>query len=525
MKKYFLLLPLITAVLPVNAQLTAPGAKGDIDRAEMFLHQNMAAAAIDNLADITLPQTPARLLDEADARFMRGQYAEAAQLYSEFSRIYPANDNAAYASSAYADCLFLLGKTADAAKIYAEVPQGWLNPEREAQTTYRQALCALNDDKTEHAQKLFTKAAANSSTRSAANYYLGVIAFDSMQYSDATHYFALVDHTGIIGIRADWYMAQVDFARQQWSKALAEANNVLRSCPDDLKPEMMRVAGESLCRLDRENEGLEMLRKYVASCKNPTLSALYLIGVDDYRNARYSDAVTRLTPVAEGTDAALRQSAYLFIGQSLTHQGDNDAAILAFNKAINTPSGDPDTEEAAYYNYAVAKFNGATVPFNSAVQTFEDFLKRYPSGVYSERVAEYLAGAFLADKDYQRAVNRIDATRNPSPKLLSVKQKALYALAWNDIQNHNYAGADTYLEKAAQINGFPALAAEIAFLQGIIRADEGNYGTAATLFDRYLRQAPLGAPNIPLANYRLGYALYSQGKAAGADAADRKSVV
>lgn len=82
----------------------------------------------------------------------------------------------------------------------------------------------------------------------------------------------------------------------QWAKALSQARQVLRVCPPEQRPEMMRVAGESLVRLGQQSEGIEMLRKYIAEYKTPEKSALYLVGVADFEGADYDAAVEHLRP-------------------------------------------------------------------------------------------------------------------------------------------------------------------------------------------------------------------------------------
>ena len=38
----------------------------------------------------------------------------------------------------------------------------------------------------------------------------------------------------------------------------------------------------------------------------------------------------------------------------------------------------------------------------------------YPTGIYSDRIREYLAQGYLADEDYTKALERLQAIANPS---------------------------------------------------------------------------------------------------------------
>ncbi len=91
----------------------------------------------------------------------------------------------------------------------------------------------------------------------------------------------------------------------------------------------------------------------------------------------------------------MAQTAYLYVGQALHHRGDIDAALLAFDKATKIDGGDASVREAAYYNYAAARFGGGTIPFGSSAKTFEKFLQLYPDGPYSDRVRQYLVEGYM----------------------------------------------------------------------------------------------------------------------------------
>lgn len=518
MKPYILMLAALG--LGAHAQVTQPGAAGDYCRALMLDNVANYQAAVDQLVDSygmsDSDMLRARLL-EARAMYSSGDYAGASMIYNAILAAAPASAEVLVANAGLADCLYARGQYAEALEAYRAVGVGRLAPAVAARLNYNCGICAYETGNADEAAKYFAEAASESVTRSAANYYLGVLAFEKGDYAKARNYFGLTNRTVEPGSRAPFYLARIDFVQGQWAKALSQARQVLRVCPPEQRPEMMRVAGESLVRLGQQSDGIEMLRKYIAECKTPEKSALYLVGVADFEGADYDAAVEHLRPVTDSPDAKLAQSAYLFIGQALMHNGDHDAALMSFDKATAIKGGDPAVEEAAFYNYAVAKFEGAAIPFKSSAETFEEFLRRYPSGQYSERVAEYLAGGYLADKDYALAVERIDNVTRPSDNLLKTKMQALYALAWTDWQAGDYAAAMTNLDKASQYSRLDSsTAAEVDLLKAYIYSRKGNDKEAARLFRQYLDKAPRRAANRSEASYGLGYALYNQKEISGA---------
>lgn len=497
-----------------SAQTVAPGASGAIDRAKILYKSGNYHGAVDQLEsayDCSPTAEVERRMLLAKSRYALGEYNAAMLEFSEIVESYPSSAEALEASVGVADCYFAQGDYKKALERYSKVEVRRLAPARAAELNYRCGVCAFELDNTTSAARYFSEAAKESSTRSAANFYLGVIAFNDGNYDKARQYFNLTNQSTEPGRGAPYYLAQIEYAQGSWAKALTQARQVLKACPESERAEMLRVAGESLCQLGQKNDGLDYLRKYLAVSKNPAASALYLVGASDFENGDYELAIEHLRPATESDDSKLAQSAYLFIGQSFMHLGDNDAALMSFDKATKIHDGDPEVEESAYYNYAVAKFEGASIPFKSSAETFEEFLQRYPSGPYSERVAEYLAGGYLADKDYARAVERIDRMKRPTDAMLNTKLQALYALAWTDLQSGDYASAMSNINKASAYTRYDAkTAAELDLLKAQALLRQGENEEAAKYFRSYLDKSSRRATNRSVASYGLGYALYNQ---------------
>ncbi len=506
--------------LSAHAQIVSPGAEGAVTRAETLYDCGNYAGALDQLSsvsDVPSPLVVRHKLLKARCLYASGDYIAAREEYLGAARVEPWSADAVEASAGAADCLFARGLYKEALGEYSSLAVEQLAPSKAAAVFYNSGVCAFEEGEVRAAARYFADAAKDGSTRSAANFYLGVIAFNEGDYGKARNYFNLTNQGVEPGRRSPYYLAQIEYGQGAWAKALTLARQVLKAGQAPEQAEMQRVAGESLCRLGQNSEGLEYLRKYLKSTSKPALTALYLVGVDDFENGDYSEAVEHLRPVCDSEDPKAAQSAYLFIGQAQLHQGDSDAALMSFEKALGIDGGDTDAEEAAYYNYAVAKLEGASIPFKSSAGILEEFLRRYPSGPYSQRVSEYLAGGYLADKDYARAIERIDKVAHPSDAMLKTKLQALYALAWTDYRSGDYDSALANLNKAGEYTGFDrGTGMEVDLLKAETLLRRGDSKDAAKLFRSYLDKAPREAVNRPVASYGLGYALYNQKDIQGA---------
>lgn len=513
--KFFLGVAAVASFFGAAAQVNAPNNIGDFVRSRAMLADRNDHAALDQIRrldtrNLTERQRQDALMDKGAALFGAGRYSEARTAFLSFKRKYPYSAERTLASMRAADCLYAMGNYGDALAEFAVIDEACLPDYEAAALHYNAAVCAFRSDDSEYAEIEFGLAERSTDYRSAARFYLGVIAYEKGEYAKARSYFSGVDTTVAPGDMAQFYIVSTDLAEGKYSDAANGARNLLHrsDLPPTVAAEMNRVAGEALFRSGDRAEAVKFMRKYLAATDRPLPSACYIAGLADYDQGNYTGAVELLRKAADSDDAVLSQSAYLYIGQALRHSGDPDAAILAFSKAADSDA-DPAVREAAYYNYAASKFGGAAVPFGSSVETFESFLKLYPDGPYSDRVREYLVDGYVSDNDYDRALQRVEAIRNPGRQALTAKQRIYYVLGSRALAAADNANATGYLDKAAALASYdPAVAAEVILLQAENLAAQGKHEAAVAKFNDYIsRTARNNAKNRTTAFYGLGYSL------------------
>ena len=172
-------------------------------------------------------------------------------------------------------------------------------------------------------------------------------------------------------------------------------------------------------------EAVPYLWDYAAKAKDPAPSAYYILGIDEWNRGDY-DAAGKLFQQAVNDDNAMGQSAYLYLGQTYLKQGNTNSALMAFQKAYGM-TYDPATRETAFYNYAVAKSNGGKAPFENSAAIFEDFIASYPDSRYAPAVQRHIVSGYLANGNYDKAVEVADRFKNPTSEVHAAKQRALSA--------------------------------------------------------------------------------------------------
>lgn len=394
---------------------------------------------------------------------------------------------------------------AKALELYRRVDASALTSERHDEYDYRTAYCYLKLGDYDSAQTLMMSLRDKPEYRDAATFYLAYIAYAQRQYDTALEFFGQANTAKAPGDMTPYYLAQIYFVREDYSRSLDEARRILGRGTAEFTAEANRIAGESLYHLDRFDEAVPHIRAYVDATIEPQPTALYILGVSEYNSGEYANAVQTLRRVCD-SPSAMGQNAYLYIGQALLKQNDTDAAIMAFDRAARM-TFDNSARENAYYNYAVALSRGGSVPFGSSVKTFEEYLELFPESTHSDIVRRYIIAGYVTDRNYDAAIASINRTSNPSAEVLAAKQQVLYALGLRDLGAGRRGDAIARLEQALELARYDnKVAHETLMALGEAYLLDNQYTNAAENLKAYLQEASGKNANTRLAYYDLGYA-------------------
>lgn len=527
-KRFIIPLLAAAAITPMTAQINSTATDGWLARGvEMFDDHNYNGC-IDQLTHIDRSALTTESREQVDWLLARAQFAingsGTRPHFVAFLSLYPYSLHRYEAIMYIGDCLFE-SSYADALKAYQRVDRNCLTLDKAEDLDYHMAYCYLRLADFDRALPLFNRLSRTDAYGHAARFYQAYIAYARGDYGEAERLFKSVDTAKAPGNMADYYLAQIYYMRGDYREALATSRSLLRRSGIEagFTAEANRLAGESLYQLGDAAAAIPYLKKYVAAVETPEASTLYILGISQYNQGDYEGAVASLQSVSELNDA-MGQSASLYIGQALMKLGEKDAALLAFDKALRMDF-DPAVREAAYYNYAVAKFSGANIPFGSSVATFEAFLNRYPDSRYAPEVQEYIVDGYLTDKNYDQALASINRMSRPSKKVLAAKQKVLYNLGASALASGNPTTALVYLNEADGLRSHDAdVATEVNLLIGEAAYRTGDYAASQKALNTFLTRSKNNNVNRPLAYYDLGYTEFARKHYPQAADAFRKAV-
>lgn len=513
MKRLILLTALsasATIIAPsADAAINSPEARGYYERGiAMYLNRNYNGC-IDQLLQI-------RNLSSADANSedvlfyiamatLHSGDDEAIDLLNAFLRRFPASPRTQDVMTSIGDYFFTRGSYGEAIDQYAKVDIDALTADRAEDLLYRKFYSHLMLGENDRALSILELLKPMRRYGNAALFYQGYIAYSRQDYRQARKLFEEVDPNREPGDAAAYYLCQLDFYDGKYGQAAQQAKTLLsRPALKRFAPELKRILGESLYATGQRKEALPYLREYISEERTPRPSACYILGVDQYDNGKYMQAIETLQK-AVGTTDVVGQSAYLYLGKSYIKVGNTNAAILAFEKASRMDFS-PAVSETAGYNYIAARLDGGRVPFGSSVDMLENFLKKYPDSQYADNVRENLVSGYLSDNDCDNALRVLNSVRNPSPALIAAKQQVLLMIGAKTYRNGDPEKALSYFTEGEAIsNGNAEVRRQCTLWAANCLYDMERYDEAAANYLTFLEQAPKSDTNRLSAYYNLGY--------------------
>lgn len=521
-------------VLAASAQVSSsagrfsPQTPGYMERARVMRGEGNYAGVIDQLRHldtqgvVLTPQEAGEytfLL--ADAYYQRGD-SECLRLLLDFVKTYPASPLATEASLAIGDFYFFDHNWPDALEAYNAVNFDRLNRDQRPLYTYRKALSMIKTGHFGEARPLVASLKGNAAYADAYYFYTAYLDYIDGKFDRAYNLFAKVP-PNLDGMEAAYYMTQIDYSRGEYQTVINRGTSLLRKRPvPELVPEMNRIVGLSYFKTGDMGEARDYLLRYAAAIEGePAADAQYALGAIDYSRGDYAGAARRFSTITDLNDE-LGQGAWLYLGQCYLQQNNPTSAVMAFEKASKL-NFDKKVGEAALYNYVTSLTRGGKVPFSSAAGLLEKFARQYPDSEYTPEVEAYLATAYYNDRNYARALECIDAIRNPSASVRATRQKILYELGVECLTNGRTEQSVRYLRDAASQRTLDReLAAQASLWLGDAYFALNRFEAARDAYDAFVRAS--AGENRALGYYDLAYAKYKLKNYRGA-AADFNSAI
>ena len=385
-----------------------------------------------------------------------------------------------------------------------------LSKEQKETLYYRLAYSLMQNDDLKAARSNFvTVSGLGGKYSEASTYYIAYIDYASGRYEDALREFNRLRKQSEYSEQANYYIAQIHYIEDRHLESARISERLLRMYPESKNnTELYRIAGHSYYQLGNRNKALTMLREYVSSVDEPERGELYLLGICEYNEGNYKEAVEALSQTILNEDE-LTQNASLYLGQSYLRLNDGPNARMAFEQAA-TMTFDKKIQEIALYNYALQIHETSFTGFGESVKVFENFLNDFPDSEFSDKINDYLVEVYLTSKNYQAALESIRKIRAPSIKILEAKQNILFQLGNQAFMDTNMDEAIGFFRQAIEMGNYDNEArANAYFWRGESYYRLGRYSDAIADFNTYISRT--NNLNIsPLVYYNIAYCYFKR---------------
>lgn len=506
----------------------------------------------------TIRQTdPLKLYKEAEEHYNFGRFALAYPLLQEFLRDYAAN-NAGLSDPEYADALYMLAVSAkeagapeaekalnDFAANYKGHPRtngayfhlgeiAYRKPEykdalaqfdkvdekalsgREARDfAFERAFSHFALKNFQQARGYFNAIAADTKSpyQEEAMYYAGLSSYYLNDYNGALKHFQKLETSKKYAKTVPYYIASIKFVNKDYKGVIDYAEPKLKQNVN-YSNEIAHLLGVSYYELKDYEKAKYYLEQYVQNAAKVTPEDYYILGYVQAQQGDCQKAIQNLKNLSP-LENALGQNAMFLLGQCYQKTGDKQNARNAFLQA-SRKSFDKNIQEEATFQYA--KLSYELEYTNDALLTLKKFITDYPKSKFFNEANEILADIFLNTRNYEEAMQIIEALPNKSPKLQEAYQKMAYYRGIAYVADNKFAAADDMFNRSLKYPNNKSIEALCYYWKADMAHQQGDYPKSIQLVGKFLPLSTQVSPehsvkaNAGTANYLQGYNYYKQKK-------------
>ena len=340
-----------------------------------------------------------------------------------------------------------------------------------------------------------------------ANFYYSHSAYTEKKYETALPGFLRLVGNETFGSVVPYYITQIYFIQGKYEMVVKEAPQLLNDSANIQKEsEINRMIGESYFNLKSYSTALPYLKK-AGFGGNP--QGNYVLAFCYYKSNDCVNAIDHFEKATENKDS-LAQNAWYHMADCHIKLGQRIQAKNAFYSAYQNDFDKKITEDALF-SFAKLSYELDFSPYNEAVKAFSKYLKEYPNSPRKDECYNFLINVYSTTKNYDLAIQSIEAMGEVDPILKVVYQKLIYFKGVEFFNNNDLNSAETEFKKSLAQNTDPKLnslnqywLAEISFLRK-------DYSTAIDAWKKFqLIPGAAGLKEYDLSNYAIAYAYFQR---------------
>ena len=428
----------------------------------------------------------------------------AADLIERFLTEYPTSAKSNQANIEIAHYYFEQKNYSGALQYFEKVQEYQLDYENRDKFNFQKGYCLFAAKNKKESTIYLNKVLKSSVYGSQAKYYLGFMAYEGNDYSQANKYFDEVSTDVKYKEKLSYYQADMNFKQGNFQKAIELGEKAMAKSSAIEKSELNKIIGESYFNLKKYDKAIPYLTLYKGKRGRWSNTDYYQLGYAFYKQNDFEKAITQYNKIIGGKDA-VAQNAYYHLGESYLNLDKKQEALNAFKNASEM-SFDLAIQEDASLNYAKLSYEIGN-SYQSTPEVLLGFINKYPNNSNKTAIEKLLIDSYISSKNYNEALVLLEKSKRPENKL--AYQKVTFYRGLELYTNRSYQDAEKMFKKSLdnQIDG--EFTARATFWKGETENVLEDYKNALLSFKQFagLSRATT-TPEFKNINYNIAYSYF-----------------
>ncbi len=316
----------------------------------------------------------------------------------------------------------------------------------------------------------------------ASMFYYGYISLKNKKYQIALESFLKIENEFSDVI--PFYLVQVYFAQRDYDKVIEQGERIYSSLDEDYKLALARMLANSFFCKENYSETIHYYEKYFNGGIEPERKDKFEYGYSLYKEKKYDRSVSFLQKV--GGEDRMSQIAAFTIADCYLKAGNKQKARIALGNAANMDY-DKRIAEVALFNYAKINYELSSSPLNETINTFDEYISKYPDSGRNDEAYDYLVNAYMKTRNYSAALNSMEKIKYKTSKIKEAYQKVAFNRGVELFKDYQFSRAIDFFDKSLKYKMFnKSISASALYWKAEAFYRQGKYIKAIDVYNKFL---------------------------------------
>ncbi|MCW3807606.1 tetratricopeptide repeat protein [Plebeiibacterium marinum] len=432
---------------------------------------------------------------------------DAEYLFEKFIADFPESNRRSYAYFHLGDMKLTNRKYRQALRKFEEVKESKLDEETRYAFMFKKGYCHFMEEDYDVANRYFYDLKdIDNKYYDASNYYYSHIQYQKGNYNTALEGFERLKDVPAFRKLVPFYISQIYYLKGDFDEAIQYALPLIEDGSKERKADMARIVGESYFAKKNYAQSTNYFESTIKLSSKAKREDYYHLGFAYYYQKKYDKAAEYLSMVTSANDE-MAQNAYYHLADCHMRLKDKKRARVAF-EAASKYDFDKDIQEDALFNTIKLNYELNYSPFNEIINSFLDFIDKFPESDKIDLAYDYLGKVFLTTKNYAQALEALENIKIKNSRVYEAMQKVAYYRAIDLFTNLSFSDAVKYFNYSLDYGKYnKELKVKSYYWRGEAKYRLGMYSQAVEDYNTFiLTPGSFGTDYFALAHYNIAYA-------------------